>query len=143
MNKIEILSVNSGTNITLSRLMYKMIWKVTWNPKLYDYQKLIQDYQNNQHSGYLKQSKGMANMKNVPQIGDIIYVSSNKLKIIKCELVSDFITNKDQINDPYSKGIIIIREHTKNNTFIEMKIIEIYMNPEQLLGSQRTWIKFS
>ncbi len=117
-----------------------MIWKVTWNPKLYDYQKLIQDYKNNQHSGYLKQSKGMANMKNVPQIDDIVYISCNKFKIMKCLVVSDFITNKDEINDSYCKGI---RHHTTNKTFLEMKIIEIYMNPEQLLGSQRTWVKFS
>jgi hypothetical protein len=115
-----------------------MIWKVTWNPKLYNYKKLIDDIQNNRHCGYIKQSKGMANMKVIPQIGDTIFISCNKLKIMKCEVISNFITNKDEKNDPYCEGI---RNHTANDTYLEMKILEIYSNPERLLGCQRTWVK--
>lgn len=115
-----------------------MIWQVTWNPKLYDYTKLIEDYKNGRHTGYIKQSKGRAVMNIVPQIGDFVYISCNKKKIMKCEVVSNFVVNEHEINDSYCKGR---RLHTINNTFLEIKIIDIYTNPEVLLGYQRTWVK--
>ena len=118
-----------------------MNWKVTWNPKLYNYEKLIEDYINGNHNGYIKQSKGMAIMKTVPQIGDIVYVSCEKRKIMRCNVVSEFITNDDEKQDPYNIGEI--RKHSQNNTHLEMMIVEIYREPETLLGSQRTWIQYN
>lgn len=117
-----------------------MIWQVTWNPKLYDYKKLIEDYQNGRHTGYIKQSKGRAKMCLTPQIGDTVYISCDKKKIMKCKVVSNFVINEDEINDSYCKGI---RNHTLNNTFLEIKIIQIYTNQELLLGYQRTWVKIN
>lgn len=117
-----------------------MFWQVTWNPKIYDYKKLIDDYQNGRHTGYIKQSKGKALMRIVPQIGDFVYISCDKKKIMKCEVVSNFVVNSEEINDSYCKGI---RPHTENNTFLEIKIVEIYSNPEILLGYQRTWVKIN
>ena len=57
---------------------------------------------------------------------------------MKCEVVSNFVVNEDEINDSYCKGR---RPHTINNTFLEIKIVDIYTNPEVLLGYQRTWVK--
>ena len=118
-----------------------MIWQVTWNPKLYNYKKLIDDYQNSRHTGIIKQSKGLANMRLTPKIGDFVYISCDKKKIMKCEIVSEFITNNEEKNDSYNLGSI--RNHTENDIFLKMKIIEIYDNPEVMLGYQRTWVKLN
>ena len=65
------------------------------NPKLYDYEKLIQDYQ----IGKIKtiyQSQGMGKMVYIPQIDDLVYVSCNKKKIMKCK-VKVFLKGEEQI----------------------------------------------
>lgn len=114
------------------------VWQVTWNPKLYDYEKLIQDYQ----SGIIKrifQSQGMGKMVYIPQIDDLVYVSCDKKKIMKCKVKSIFKRGEEQIQDIYN--LQKIRKHTENHKYLIMEIVEVYQNPEKLLGNQKTWIK--
>lgn len=115
-------------------------WKVSWNKNLYDYKKIIEDYKSG-NVLTIKQSKGKGKMINPPFIGDIVFVSCNKQKIMKCEVVSNFVINEEEKNDIYNKGDI--RSHSDNNTYLHMNIVEVYDNPEQLNGSQRTWIRFT
>ena len=116
-----------------------MMWKVTWNPKFYDYQRLINDYRNNGHCGFIKQSKGMAIMRVVPQIDDEVYISCAKLKIMKCKVVSGFVENEQGIRDEYEIGSTETFVHTKNNIFLMLQILEVYDVPERMTGLQRTW----
>jgi hypothetical protein len=118
------------------------MWKVTWNPKNYDYKRLINDYKNNGHSGFIKQSKGMARMIVVPQIGDEVYISCSKLKIMKCKVVSGFVENEQGIKDEYQIGPTATHSHTQNNTFLMLQILEIYDAPERMTGLQRTWAQY-
>lgn len=120
-----------------------MIWQITWNPKRYDYKKVISDYQSGKHCGFIKNSKGMAKMKVVPQIDDEVYISCNKLKIMKCKVVSNFVENEQEIRDDYHIGPTKIQPHTRNNIFLMLQIVEIYDNPEKMLGFQRTWVKLA
>lgn len=111
-------------------------WQVTWNPKLYNYQKLIQDY----HSGKVQtiyQSQGMGKMIYIPQINDLVYISCEKKKIIKCQVLSIFKRGIEQKQDEYN--LTTDRKHTHNYKYLEMKIIEVYEKPEPMLGFQRTW----
>ena len=116
-------------------------WQVTWNKSLYDYIGIINSYRNNDIN-IIYQSKGRARMRedNLPKIDDIVYVSCNKLKIMKCKIISNFIEGVDEKNDIHNKGSP--RIHTTNNTYLKMKIIEIYEKPTQLIGRQRTWITY-
>ena len=114
------------------------VWKCSWNKNLYDYKRIIEDFRLNQVS-VIKQSKGNAKMVNLPQIGDIVFVSCNKKKIMKCRVISDFITDDEQHNDPYNIGEN--RLHSMNNTYLNMSIIEIYDDPQDFRGCQRTWSK--
>ena len=118
-----------------------MIWQITWNPKRYDYKKVISDFKNGKHSGFIKNSKGMAKMKVVPTIDDEVYVSCDKLKIMKCKVVSNFVENEQEIQDEYHIGPTKSQPHTRNNIFLMLQIVEIYDNPEKMLGYQRTWVK--
>ena len=115
-------------------------WKVTWNSKFYDFEKLINDYKNNNHSGLIYQSKGNGKMKNLPKISDNVYISCNKLKIMKCKIITNFITGREEESDIYNIGEI--RKHTDNNKYLVMKIVDVYENPEVLKGNQRTWCKY-
>ena len=114
-------------------------WQVSWNHKKYDYVGIINSYKNNKIDT-IYQSKGLAIMKNLPKIDDIVYVSCNKLKIMKCKIISNFIEGLDEKNDIHNKGSP--RIHTTNNTYLKMKIIEIYEKPTELIGRQRTWITY-
>lgn len=116
-------------------------WKVSWNHQKYDAQKLMDDFQNGAHTGFIKQSKGLAKMRTLPQIGDFVYISWKKLKIMKCRVVSDFVVNEQEMQDAYHIGATHSHVHTQNNTFMQLQIIEIYENPEQMLGNQRTWTR--
>ena len=114
-------------------------WKVTWNPKLYDYQRLIHDYRNN-HNDIYYQSKGKSRMKNEPRIEDTVYVSCGKLKIMKCVVLTNFSTFDETIIDNYLKyDNNEQRPHTDKKIYLQLKIVEIYDDPEEFLGNQRTW----
>ena len=117
-------------------------WQVSWNAKKYDYKRLIHDYQNGRHAGFITNAKGMAKMKVLPQLNDCVYVSCAKKKIMKCRVVSEFISNDTGSTDEYSIGPTSSRPHTHNNTFLMLQIVEIYENPEPLNGFQRTWVKY-
>jgi hypothetical protein len=117
-----------------------MIWQVSWNKNLYDYKKVICDYRNGQHTRFIKQSKGMSKMRLVPHIGDEVFVSCNKLKIMKCKVVSEFVENELEMQDNYNMRNEL-RQHTRNNILLMMEIVEVYDEPERMLGNQRTWVK--
>jgi len=118
-----------------------MIWQVTWNKKLYDYKRVISDYRNGRHIGFIKQSKGMAKMRTEPQIGDVVFISCDKLKIMKCNVVSGFVENEQEMHDNYCIMDNQLRPHTRNNILLMMQIVEVYDEPERMLGYQRTWVK--
>lgn len=114
-------------------------WKVTWNKNLYDYENITLDYKNNKIE-FIKQSKGLAKMTNVPKIDDIVYVSCNKLKIMKCIVESNFKQNNEyHESDKYNLGDT--RVHSKNEIYLFMKIIKVYDDRESFNGNQRTWCK--
>jgi len=118
-----------------------MIWQVTWNKKLYDYKRVITDYRNGRHTGFITNSKGMAKMCVEPQIGDDVYISCDKLKIMKCKVVSGFVENEREMRDDYHIVSTELLPHTRNNILLMMQIVEVYDEPERMLGYQRTWVK--
>ena len=52
-----------------------------------------------------------------------------------------FIKGSEEKNDTYNIGLD--RKHTANNTYLEMKIIEIFDDHITLKGCQRTWAKYT
>ena len=121
--------------------MSSNIWQVTWNKNLYDYKRVISDYKNGRHTGFIKNSKGMAKMRIEPQIGDDVYISCDKLKIMKCKIVSGFVDNQQEMRDDYHIVSSDLLNHTRNNIFLMVQIVEVYDEPERMLGYQRTWVK--
>ena len=113
-------------------------WRVSWNKDLYNYKGIIQSFKNGKEDT-IKQSKGMAKMKQLPKIGDYVYVSCNKLKIMKCKIISDFMIDDAEKSDVNNKGIN--RIHTYNDTYLKMKIVEVYDEPVIFKGCQRTWTR--
>jgi len=119
-----------------------LLWQVTWNSKLYDYEKLINDFKNNNHSGIIYQCKGRAKMVKLPKINDYVYISCNKLKIMKCKVISNFVIGHEEKYDLYNIGSQTQRIHSINNEYLTLQIEIIYENPEILKGFQRTWCKY-
>ena len=114
-------------------------WKVSWNKQKYDYKGIIESFKRD-NEYIIKQSKGMAIMRNLPTIGDYVYVSCNKLKLMKCIVISDFTIGPEEKLDIYN--IDYPRNHTDNNTYLKMKILETFDEPTTLKGCQRTWSKY-
>lgn len=122
------------------------IWKVSWNAKLYNYEKLINDYLNNKHSGIIYQSKGKAHMINLPQINDIVNISCKKQHILTCKIITGFINNGiEEQNDSYNlTNLLNNRNHADNNIYLTMQIINVVDRQKRplLKGCQRTWCKY-
>ena len=114
------------------------IWKITWNPKMYDYKKRIQDFIENGND-IMPQSKGTANMKSMPEEGDIAYVSCDRKLIMKVIIHSKFQNNYNICkHDPY----YINNDATHiTNEYNYLKIIKIYSQSIKFPGNQRTWVK--
>ena len=130
--------------IIIINLLMSKNWIVHWNYKLYDYEKLIRDYKNNNHSGIIHQCKGLAKMVKIPKIGDYAYVKCNKLKIMKCKIISNFVIGFEEECDKYNIGKKNNRQHSTNNEYLAMQIVEIYENPIELRHyGQRTWVSYS
>ena len=119
--------------------MAQKSWKVTWNKDLYNYEKLIKDFKNEKIINIF-QSKGQAKMVNLPKIGDFVYISCNKLKIMKCKVKTNFVEYKKKKKDEYNKGEI--RNHTDNKIYNILEILKVYDNPKVLKGCQRTWCTY-
>ena len=119
-------------------------WIVHWDKCLYNYKKLINDYKNNNHSGIILQCKGLAKMvKKIPEIGDYAYVKCNKLRIMKCKIISNFVIGVEEECDKYNIGKKNDRQHSTNNEYLAMQIQEIYENPIELRPyGQRTWVTY-
>lgn len=112
-------------------------WKLTWNSKYYDYKKLINDYNNERHNGIICQQ--YQNKKKVyAKIDDIVYISCNKKKIIKANVISNVRKDK-QPEDKYDIGT----HNSNDNKWCLIKIIEVYDNPDELKGNQNTWCKYN
>ena len=115
-------------------------WQTSWDYKIYDYQRLIEDFKAGR-TLEVKTSKGMAKMIVVPHIGDTVVVSCNKKKIMKCSVISEFEEHENGSYDEYCIGSRYTRKHSQNNIFLRLRITEVYDNPEVLNGFQRTWVK--
>jgi hypothetical protein len=115
-------------------------WQTTWNSKLYDYQKLIADFKANR-TLEVNNSKGLAKMKIVPHIGDVVFVSCDKKKIMTCSVISNFEEDNDGSYDEYCIGPRDTHKYSQNNIVLRLKILEVYDNPDVMLGFQRTWVK--
>jgi len=115
-------------------------WRVSWNKNLYDYKCIIELFKKGEQD-IIYQSKGGARMINLPKEGDYVYVSCNKLKIMKCIIISNFIVGYEEKTDQCNKGNP--RNHTNNNTYLKMKILEVYDDPEDFKGCQITWSKYT
>ena len=117
-------------------------WKLSWNSKFYNYKQLIKDYNNNKHSGIIFQQKGNARMVYLPKVGDIVYISCDKLKIMKCKVISNFISYYESIiTDIYDVKMGNISKN--NNEYLKIQIIKIYNKPDIFKGNQRTWSKYT
>lgn len=115
-------------------------WKLSWNSKFYNYKQLIKDYNKNKHSGIIFQKKGNARMVHLPKLGDIVYISCDKLKIMKCKVVSNFTSYYESIiTDNYD--IKMGNTYNNNNEYLKIQIIKIYNKPDIFNGNQRTWSK--
>lgn len=114
-------------------------WKVSWNKKLYDYRGIIESYRLEEQD-IIYQSKGRARMVKLPKEGDIVYVSCNKLQIMKCIVVSGVIVGASENGDRFNLGIN--RPHSDNDTYLKMKILETFDETIVLKGCQRTWCKY-
>ena len=120
-------------------------WLLSWNSKFYNYKQLIEDYNNNKHSGIIFQQKGNARMVHLPEIDDIVYISCDKLKIMKCKVISNFTSyNESYITDIYDiYDVKMTKTSTSNNEYLKIKIIKMYNKPNILKGNQRTWSKYT
>ena len=113
-------------------------WKVSWNARRYDYQRIIHDFNNGDVTSFL-QSKGNAPIVNLPIIDDIVYISCKGLKIMQCRVMSNFHTYDEPQNDIYAIGDN--RPHAANYTYLQMQIIQTYNENEKFRGNQRTWTR--
>lgn len=118
-------------------------WRVSWNAKYYDYKRVIADFRNRTNR-IIEQSHGKASMTNVPQVGDIVYITCKKKEILICKVLIGFNDEKNQHyhqNDTYNIGEN--RPHADDkNKCCTLQILEAPLNPNELRGVQRTWSRY-
>jgi hypothetical protein len=115
-------------------------WQTTWNKKFYDYKRLVADFKEGR-TLEIKNSKGMAKMNVVPRVGDLVFVSCDKKKIMACSVISEFEVAEGGGYDEYCINVKGSSRHMNNNTFLRLKITEVYDKCDVMLGQQRTWVK--
>jgi len=80
-------------------------------------------------------------MKIVPHIGDVVFVSCDKKKIMTCSVISSFEEDNIGSYDEYCIGPRETLTYSQNNIVLRLKILEVYDNPEVMIGFRRTWVK--
>ena len=115
------------------------VWRVSWSKTLYDYQRIIREFREGK-TQTIFQSKGRAKMRHLPRPGDIAYVTCAKKRWMKCIVETDFRIGDEEKQDECNIGEN--RPHTENNTYLKMRIVEVYDDPIELRGVQRTWSRY-
>jgi hypothetical protein len=140
LNKKEkLIGLQRSPISTKNNYTHKMLWKVTWNNKRYDYSRVMADWKNGNHCGYVNQTQGKAKMnKLIPHVGDMVYVSCNKKKIMKCVVATEFQETPEEIVDNYCIGK---SQPQISSNYLRIQIVEVYDEAvaETFMGNQRTW----
>ena len=116
------------------------IWKVSTNYKLFDYKKAQDDFNANK-SVKIYQSRGRAHMVNCPEIGDIVYFSSNKKEVLIGKVIQEFTRGTLHQECHYNiRPNNTIPKHQENPQFAVIEITAVGSGQE-FKGVQRTWSK--
>ena len=118
-------------------------WKVSWNAKDYDFQGIIEAF-NNGSRRHISQSKGRAPMVRLPQIGDLVVVTCKKYRRLQCKIISNFneVPNQLQYQDEFN--INNNRLHATNGIHLLMEITHAYSSEiYPLNGCQKTWTRLN
>ena len=102
----------------LKMIENKKYWKVSWNKKLYDYERAVKEFKEGKRK-FILQSRGKAHMVQCPTVGHIAYVCCDKRLVMKCVVKTDFITDNKQHNDSCNLGKE--RTHSENDTYLKIK----------------------
>ena len=115
-------------------------WKISTNSKYFDYESAIRSFEQN-GSFILWQSKGRANMVNVPKINDKVIITCDKKEILKGYIKYEFTngTKHTTLECPFSKGNSI---HRNELVYAGIMITE-KGSMNYLRGCQRTWCKYN
>ena len=117
-----------------------MIWKLSTNKKLFDYELARKAFKKN-GSFVLYQSKGRARMVTVPHIGDKVIIVCDKKEVLKGIVRSEFQegTMHQDTACPFSKGGD--KNHREKLQYLTIEITglgDMVYNR----GVQRTWSKY-
>lgn len=114
-------------------------WKLTWNKKYYDVERLINDFPNmNDDEKVIFCSKGRAYMKNLPREGDLVtvVVVPHGKKIFSGIVIEGFSHGTSHQTDLYNLGKS--RPHAEIEEFAKIKLIDI-LDREPCSGGRKTW----
>ena len=94
---------------------------INWSEFNENQKKIVNDFNNNCHDGYLHQKYN--NINNIiPEINDYILIKVNNINIMKCRVVDNYLHN----NIP--SGIFYIGRLTPNyNQWLLLQIVETYI----------------
>ncbi len=123
--------------VGLKMIENKKYWKVSWNKKLYDYERAVKEFKEGKRK-FILQSRGRAHMVQCPTVGHIAYVCCDKRLVMKCVVKTDFITDNKQHNDGCNLGNK--RTHSENDTYLKMEIIKVYDDIIPFEKGMRTWL---
>lgn len=121
----------------LKMIENKKYWKVSWNKKLYDYERAVKEFKEGKRK-FILQSRGRAHMVQCPTVGHVAYVCCDKRLVMKCVVKTDFITDNKQHNDSCNLGKE--RTHSENDTYLKMEIIKVYDDIIPFDKGMRTWL---
>ena len=102
---------------------------IKWNEFNENQKKIINDFNNNNHDGYIHQKYNNINNINniIPEINDYIIIKVNDTNIMKCRVVNNYLHN----NIP--SGVFYIGRLAPNyNQWLLLQIIETYVSNHRL-----------
>lgn len=104
----------------------QQIYIIKWNYLNENYKKIIDDFNNNIHDGYIHQKYNNRNNV-IPEINDYILIRINDLNIMKCRVVDNYLDNNipcgvfyiGRLAPNYNQWLLleIVETYIKNNTF--------------------------
>ena len=99
---------------------------IKWNYLNENHKKIINDFNNNNHDGYIHQKYNNRNNV-IPEINDYILIRVNDTNIMKCRVVNNYLDNNipcgvfyiGRLGPNYNQWLLleIVETYIKNNTF--------------------------
>ena len=112
-------------------------YKLSWNSDYFRAAAFLKDVKEGKHSGIIMQQLNKAKKPLIPTVGSTATITFDKNARARGEIISPPVFGS--FHDPYDIG----RHNREQKKWVMIRITEVFDEPFELKGNQKTWCRLN